>query len=65
MTLSITELDASTEERLQQALASLLAHAQEEVLTTLKCRNSGGFTKRFSDVARALGLPRSWLFAGV
>ncbi|MFZ0292906.1 MAG: hypothetical protein WAL52_04835 [Candidatus Sulfotelmatobacter sp.] len=32
MTLSITELDASTEERLQQALASLLAHAQEEVL---------------------------------
>ncbi|MFZ1011024.1 MAG: hypothetical protein WAN65_29570 [Candidatus Sulfotelmatobacter sp.] len=32
MTLSITELDASTEEKLQQALAGLLARAQEEVL---------------------------------
>ena len=32
MTLSITELDASTEEELQQALAGLLAHAREEVL---------------------------------
>jgi hypothetical protein len=32
MTLSITELNASTEEELQQALAGLLAHAQDEVL---------------------------------
>jgi hypothetical protein len=32
MTLSVTELNASTEEELQQALAGLLAHAQEEVL---------------------------------
>ena len=32
MTLSITELNASTEEELQQALAGLLAHAREEVL---------------------------------
>jgi DNA-directed RNA polymerase specialized sigma24 family protein len=32
MTLSITALDASTEEELQQALAGLLAHAREEVL---------------------------------
>ena len=32
MTPSITELDASTEEELQQALAGLLAHAREEVL---------------------------------
>jgi hypothetical protein len=32
MTLSITELDASTEEELRQALAGLLARAGEEVL---------------------------------
>jgi hypothetical protein len=32
MTLSITELNASTEEELRQALAGLLAHAREEVL---------------------------------
>ena len=33
MTLSITELDTSTEEELQQALAGFLAHAREEVLS--------------------------------
>jgi hypothetical protein len=33
MTLSITELDASTEEGLHQALANLLAHARDEVLS--------------------------------
>ena len=32
MTPSITQLDASTEEELHQALAGLLARAQEEVL---------------------------------
>lgn len=32
MTLSITELNAPTEEELRQALAGLLAHAREEVL---------------------------------
>ena len=43
MTLPITELNASTAEELDQALAGLLMHAREEVLaTTLKCRNSGG-----------------------
>ena len=32
MTLSIADLNASTEEELQQALAGMLAHAREEVL---------------------------------
>ncbi len=32
MTLSITELDATTAEELRQALAGLLAHAREEEL---------------------------------
>lgn len=36
MTLSITELVASTEEELQQALAGLLAHARDEVLNDME-----------------------------
>jgi hypothetical protein len=33
MTLSITEVDCSTEEELRQALAGLLSRAREEVLS--------------------------------
>jgi hypothetical protein len=53
MTNPMTDLDAYTDEELQQALARVLAQARGEVLndgTTLQCRNSGSSTKRFSGV---------------
>jgi hypothetical protein len=51
---SITELDASTEEELRQALAGLLAHAQEEVLNDTEVQE---FWRISQEIQRRYSLP--------
>jgi hypothetical protein len=46
MTLSITEVNISTEEELLRALAGLLAHAREEVLSDTEAQEFWGICRQ-------------------